>query len=205
MGSDYLMPRNIWAIMATLIMISAASAAGESINESSNLANTLTDIGITVPYVTAGTLALLGNERQKRAGRQTLDALLATSVVTQVLKDITDASRPSDPEADDGFPSGHASINFAFARAISAEYEEWEEEAYLWATAVSWSRLRRNEHTFGQVVAGAALGWWVADRSVASDGGIFGGLIAKQGLAFAANQQSGSTAELNLELWQVTW
>jgi len=136
----------------------------------SSLANTLTGIGITVPYVTAGTLALWGNQRQERAGRQTLDALLATSLVTQALKEATDASRPSDPAADDGFPSGHASINFAFARAISAEYEEWEEEAYLWATVVSWSRLHRKEHTFGQVAAGAALGWWLADRSVAGKG-----------------------------------
>jgi len=206
LGSDYLMLRNIWAIMATLIMISAAPAAGESINESSSLANTLTDVGITVPYVTAGTLALLGNERQKRAGRQTLDALLATSVVTQALKDITDASRPSDPEADDGFPSGHASINFAFARAIPAEYEQYQELAYLWATAVSWSRLRRNEHTFGQVAAGAALGWYIADRSIASKSGIFSRLFTTEHLTSPVNHlRCDSPADLKLPLWQVVW
>ena len=83
---------------------------------------------------------------------------------------MTNASRPYDSAADNGFPSGHASASFAFARVISAEYEQWEEEAYLGAAAVAYSRLQRNAHTLGQVAAGAVLGWYIADRSLASDG-----------------------------------
>jgi len=188
-----LVPRNITtmtAVVTTVIMIWTAPTAAGSANDSSSLANTLTSIGCIVPAATAG---------------QMLDAMLATSLATYGLKQMTGAPRPSDPEANDGFPSGHASFNFAFARAISAEYKDWGKAAYLWATAVSWSRLRRNNHSFGQVAAGAVLGWYIADRSVGSNGGIFGGLIAQRRPTPAANQPQCPTTDLNLELWQAMW
>jgi len=193
------------AVVTTVIMIWTAPTAAGAPNDSSSLANTLSSIGCIVPAATAGAMSLADNERQERAGRQMLDAMLATSLVTYGLKQMTGAPRPSDPEANDGFPSGHTSFNYAFARAISAEYEEWRNAAYLWATAVGWSRLRRNNHTFGQVAAGAVLGWYIADRSVGSKGGIFGGLIAQRHLTPAVNQPQCPTTDLKLELWQATW
>jgi len=196
---------NIAIVTIAMIIIWTAPTAAGAPNESSSLANTLTRIGCIVPAATAGAMSLVGNRRQERAGRQMLDAMLATSLATYGLKEMIGTSRPSDREANDGFPSGHASFNFAFARAISAEYEEWGKATYLWATAVAWSRLRRNNHSFGQVAAGAVLGWYIADRSVGSNGGIFGGLIAEQHPTPAANQSQCPTTDLKLELWQRMW
>jgi len=58
------MSRSIVAALAAVIMICTAPiCTGEPVDRSSDLANTLTDIGNTVPSVAAGTMTLLGNQR----------------------------------------------------------------------------------------------------------------------------------------------
>lgn len=172
---------------------------------SSSLANTLTHIGLSVVEGTTAYLAIGGNQRQKQVGRQAADALIVTAAATGLLKEITNQSRPNDPQAQEGFPSGHASLTFAFARCISDEYKDWGKLAYLWAAGVSWSRVRREDHSVAQVMAGAALGWWVADRSLGSHGGLLNGLIVKQvPLAFSSQPTEGRSVA-SLRLWQTSW
>ncbi len=165
-------------VVVGILPLVTEQARGEN-DLTEDLALTLTSIGCIVPPVTAGTLTLTGNEQQRETGHRTLSALLAITLLTKGLKEMIDSPRPGNPNSHDGFPSGHASISFAFARVITAEHNQWELPAYLWATGVSWSRLERNQHTFGQVAAGAALGWCIADWSIASNGGILGRLFAK--------------------------
>jgi membrane-associated phospholipid phosphatase len=132
-----------------------------------------------MPVPLGATLALtfLGNDKQGRAGRQAADAILVTGAATELLKRMTRADRPDNPYAHDGFPSGHASLNFAFARAVASQYHGWGNWAYLFAAGVTWSRVRREDHSWAQALAGAGLGWYVADRSVHSRGGLLHGLI----------------------------
>ncbi len=174
---------------------------------SSDVANTLTHIGISVPVLTTTSLVVFGNDEQEQVGRQAGDALLATGAATLLVKEITNQSRPDDPNAEDGFPSGHASMNFAFARCVAQEYEDWGNLAYLWAAGVSWSRVRRDDHSVAQVIAGAALGWWVADRSIHSDGGLLTGLIVKE-TPMALSSRPIATEKLStarLNVWQASW
>lgn len=118
------------------------------------------------PLAAAGTAALLlANERpQRRTGESAAWALGLTAAATQALKLTIDSPRPDHPEQDDGFPSGHTAISFAFARCVAEESDEWGAAAYAWAAGVAWSRVRQGDHDVPQVLAGAALGWWIADQ-----------------------------------------
>lgn len=187
------------------LVVSTVAQAQPGIDRSSDLANTLTDIGISAPVATSAALTYLGNEHQERAGRQAGDALLVTSLATQGLKRLFRRPRPSDPSAQDGFPSGHASISFAFARAISEHYDDWGKVAYLFAGGVAWSRVRRDEHSVKQVLAGAALGWYIADRSISSRGGLLDGLVVNESPpAFAASYSEKMRAPV-WQLWRADW
>lgn len=118
------------------------------------------------PLAAAGTAALLlANERpQRRAGESAAWALGLTAAATRALKLTIDSPRPDHPEQDDGFPSGHTAISFAFARCVAEESDEWGAAAYAWAAGVAWSRVRQGDHDVPQVLGGALLGWWIADQ-----------------------------------------
>jgi membrane-associated phospholipid phosphatase len=62
------------------------------------------------------------------------------------------------------FPSGHTTVAFAAAAALTREcHARWVKwVAYPAAALVAWSRLRDNRHWASDVVAGAALGYGAA-------------------------------------------
>lgn len=127
-------------------------------------------MGNTLPLgITAG---LLASERDssRRAGHVARDSIIATTAATHLLKAVIDSSRPADPTKLDGFPSGHTSMSIAFARAIAGEHATWGAAAYLWAGGVAWSRVHRGDHTTEQVIAGALLGWFIANSTASSSG-----------------------------------
>ena len=159
-----------------------------------------------VPLAATAGLIVLGKERQQRAGRQAADAILVTGLATELLKRFTREDRPDDPEARDGFPSGHASLNFAFARALSSEYRDWGKWAYLFAAGVTWSRVRREDHSWAQALAGAGLGWYVADRSVGSRGGLLNGwIVRKQAAEGFTGAPVAAPGGAGVELWRGSW
>ncbi len=104
-------------------------------------------------------------------------SVLAAGAACGVLKVATGRSRPDDTPGDhdmfdpfsgnDAFPSGHTTIAFSFASALSAEtrspWVPWI--AYPAAAAVGWARIVQDRHWLSDVVAGAALGTW-AGREV---------------------------------------
>ena len=194
-------------IVALVALLVFTGGAGAEINRdlSSDLANSLTHTGSSLPAALAGGMMFLGNERQERAGRQAADALVVTGMATQLLKNMFPRGRPCEPGALDGFPSGHASTTFAFARAISEEYDDWGKVAYLWAGGVSWSRVRRDDHTTGQVLVGAALGWYLADQSIRSRAGLCGGLIVRETPGYLGQETATGTADPVVPVWSTTW
>jgi membrane-associated phospholipid phosphatase len=97
----------------------------------------------------------------------------ATSVV---VKAATGRARPSDAPGDPNdfepfhgdasFPSGHTTVAFAFASALSEETQsKWVPwVAYPAAAAVGWARIVQDQHWLSDVVAGAALGYWTGHQ-----------------------------------------
>lgn len=78
--------------------------------------------------------------------------------------------QPYETEVSPSFPSGHAAFSFFSATSLSLCYPKWYVIApsYLWAAAVSYSRLDLGVHYPSDVVAGAIIGAgsaWVAYKA----------------------------------------
>ncbi len=132
-------------------------------------ANVLYDYGSTAAAVVGALMLTSDQPWQRRAGTRARDAVAVTSLITTLLKATVRDPRPNRPQVQNGFPSGHTSLTFAVARSIAEEDSGWGLAAYTWATAVGWSCIRRGEHSELQVVAGALIGWYVADALAGDD------------------------------------
>ncbi len=128
------------------------------------VADFLSARGTQIPAVVTGALLISDDPRSHRMGELAAWSVAYTTVATHLLKATIDSPRPNHPEVRNGFPSGHTSMTVAFARSVAEESDGWGAVAYAWAAGVAWSRLRREDHDVAQVLAGAALGWWIADQ-----------------------------------------
>jgi membrane-associated phospholipid phosphatase len=112
-----------------------------------------------------------GSSGTLRAG----DALVTTWLATGAIKALGIEKRPANgPGAgkSDSFPSGHASTAFAVA---TVEAELHPDEAPYWygaASLVAISRIKLHRHHIQDVLAGAALGYGIAQLEMGSDDGI---------------------------------
>jgi hypothetical protein len=96
-----------------------------------------------------------------------LAAIGVTSGVTDLLKDITDRSRP-DKSSDRSFPSSHASGAFSYMTLANRNIDSIDMPRalkptlkvgnYLLASGVAWARVEGQRHYPSDVLAGAALG-----------------------------------------------
>ena len=103
---------------------------------------------------------------------RTADSLVSATLLAEGLKHVVHSDRPDDPNADDGFPSTHATAAFAVA-AMQAHYHP--REALLWyggATLISAARVDLRRHRTRDVAAGAAIGYFTAQLELHSPRGI---------------------------------
>ncbi|HEV7364287.1 MAG TPA: phosphatase PAP2 family protein [Gemmatimonadales bacterium] len=141
---------------------------------SDDLASTLRHFGQPEVYGTV-TLGLVGagllthNDELTRAGGRLAASLFLAGGTTGVAKYVFGRSRPSettdahqfDPfSGNDAFPSGHTTVAFALATALSDDIHRiWASIGlYTLATGVGWSRLNDNKHWLSDVAAGAVVG-----------------------------------------------
>lgn len=95
-----------------------------------------------------------------------VSSVIASKVVTPLLKSAVGRNRPNESEGafefDGGssFPSNHATQAFAVASVIAGHYESrWvDAAAYGLASLVGVARVYDDDHWFSDVVAGAAIG-----------------------------------------------
>jgi membrane-associated phospholipid phosphatase len=142
------------AICLLPLLVLSAAAAGHS--DGSHLTEAV-DQALVAATFGMPVVRLLGDSPAKReTGRRMADATIINAIVTQTLKQLVDSPRPHGGHQ--GFPSGHTSAAFATAVSLTAR----EPEALWWALPLAatagWARVDLEQHTWGQVLAGAALG-----------------------------------------------
>ena len=199
-------PRALWLVVAAAMSCAAWGSAGHEAAEALS--------EMTIPAAAATPLFLIwfGGPEDDARGRRIGDAVAAGALASGLMQQLIDEDRPCDPNATDGFPSGHTATAFALATAVADQYPRWKWPAFAWAAAVGWSRHRVRYHYWHQVLAGAFVGWGMARLSLSARRGLFGGVIVREtGACELVDQPPGwgglSTGgpEVFVTVWQVRW
>ena len=113
-----------------------------------------------------------GSEPVRRVGKELLQSLLYSGIVTTTLKTILGRSRPEmnngafsyDPfkfeESNYSLPSGHTTIAFAVSSVLAAEIDNTYASIglYTLASLTGFSRMYNDKHWLSDVFLGAAIG-----------------------------------------------
>ncbi len=149
------------ALFAVDHRISDAAKNDTALRSPSNM---ISNVGLYAPWAIPGGMMLLGavhnNPHTMEAGRLGIEAEVDTEVVVQVLKFISQRTRPNGADSQ-SFPSGHAASAFALAAVMSREYPDKplvKFGSYGFATAVSLARVGGLNHFPSDVVVGAVIG-----------------------------------------------
>jgi membrane-associated phospholipid phosphatase len=157
-------------ILAITLALPSAAFAGETERD---FAQQVSDEG-TVVFLVAGIgLPLLEeSEAGEQQAYRTLDALIATTIATEGLQRIIQTERPDGSGEEDSFPSLHSSAAFSVA---TLQAERHPDEAWLWysgAALIATSRLPLKRHRVSEVLAGAALGFGIAQWELSAPQGL---------------------------------
>jgi membrane-associated phospholipid phosphatase len=141
---------------------------------SDNIAKAITPLGGGRALQVSAAALLAGlathNPELRETGRDAIEAsILASGVVTPVIKRIAGRSRPNADQGaydfhpfggNESFPSGHATNAFAVASVFAAHAKGWvvPAVAYTLASGVAASRVNDNVHYTSDVIVGAAIG-----------------------------------------------
>jgi len=133
------------------------------------ISNTTTVIAVSTPLV-MGVVALVDkNDDLLKNALYVGVSLGVDGILTYSMKEIIRRPRPYttypdikafDSETSLSFPSGHTSLAFTTATALSLKYPKWYVIApsYFWACSVGYSRMNLGMHYPTDVLAGAIIG-----------------------------------------------
>jgi membrane-associated phospholipid phosphatase len=113
-----------------------------------------------------------GDGSLRVAGLTALEANLMTGWLVTLGQHVAGRRRPGRPHESDwrrggsSFPSSHAAHAFAWAGVLYEALPRWRARWLLptLAGTVALSRVADRQHFAGDVLAGAALGWWIGSR-----------------------------------------
>ena len=105
-----------------------------------------------------GAFLLFDNQHHSGEARDALAGIALTGLVTVVVKRGVNEQRPNGGGG--SFPSGHASLAFSMATALSEYHPKYRWLAYGTAAAISAARVEVDAHYWHDVVAGGALGYF---------------------------------------------
>ena len=194
------------ALMALAVCPVLAEDKEAEESEAPSPAAEFSELSVPLMGVTLGTMLLTGDQEDADAVRYCADAMVSAELAAELVKRVARRPRPCDPAAEDGFPSAHTTVAFAFAESLGDCHHDARPALYAFAATAAWARVEEGKHTWEQVLAGAALGLWIADRSRQMDGGLPHGAIAPRShsrqAAFAPSPVSSGQG---YTLWQTKW
>ena len=136
-------------------------------NYSIFISNTTTAVAASTPLV-MGVVALIEKDDDLLKNALYVGVSLGVDgVLTYGLKRVIGRPRPFESGiiryenvTSNSFPSGHTSLAFATATALTLKYPKWYVIApsYFWACSVGYSRMNLGVHYPSDVLAGAVLG-----------------------------------------------
>jgi membrane-associated phospholipid phosphatase len=133
------------------------------------LSNTTTEVCIALPLSMLTYSFIKKDSLNFRKSAVICATVFTSAAVTYVLKHAINRTRPFvtytslDPAisvSSASFPSGHTSNSFALATSLSLAYPKWYVIApsYLWASAVTYSRLHLGVHYSSDILGGIIIG-----------------------------------------------
>lgn len=133
------------------------------------ITNSVSPVSIATPIIVYSVGLIKGDKDLKEKGIFIGETFLVSSFITTALKYIVKRDRPfkTYPEIEKltlggsySFPSGHTSDAFATATSLSITFPKWYviAPAFLWASAVGYSRMDLGVHYPSDVLAGALIG-----------------------------------------------
>ena len=151
----------------------ARSVQNRASAATNRMSGIVTPFGSWAAWATSGALVVSGialrEGRVTTMGREAIEACLIASLMTDVLKPVAGRERPFQSanetvfhpfSSHDSFPSGHATVAFAFASVVSARSSGWVIPAasYTLASLVAYSRVNDRRHFPSDVLAGGLIG-----------------------------------------------
>jgi undecaprenyl-diphosphatase len=176
------MVKNLAIILSALFIASCSQETGADILREINLnrnryfdgffilvSATTFYIAYLVPVFMIAYSLITGRTSLRRTSIAAFLAVLASSIVVNILKYLIDRPRPfvTYPELEKlsaggspSFPSGHTADAFALATILSLFFPRWPVVimAYAWALTVGYTRMSLGVHFPGDVLAGAGIG-----------------------------------------------
>ena len=132
----------------------------------------VSDEGTIIYLGTSAVLPLiLDGKNGKNHSLRVVDSLGTSFLICEGLKSVTDVKRP-DSDARDSFPSCHATLAFAAAAMQSKYHPKYALLWYAGASAIAYSRVNLNRHRWTEVLAGAAIGYGVAELELGQKRGL---------------------------------
>ena len=160
-------------LLATLCLVAALCLPAFAGDAEREAAGYLSDEGVVVFLFAGIGLPLLeGGADGEQQGYRALDALIATAIASEALKRAVAEERPDGSGEKDSFPSLHSAAAFSVA-AVQAERHP--DEAWLWysgASLIAASRVPLKRHRVRDVLAGALLGYGIAQWELSEPNGL---------------------------------
>ncbi|MDR2841356.1 MAG: phosphatase PAP2 family protein [Paludibacter sp.] len=133
------------------------------------ISETTDAVGIAIPVIMSSVALLDHDDQLLKDGIYMAATLAVNGLLTQSFKFVVNRQRPSVTYSDIdayknytqySFPSGHTSMAFSTATALTLKYPKWyvAVPSYAWACSVGYSRMNLGVHYPSDVLAGAALG-----------------------------------------------
>jgi undecaprenyl-diphosphatase len=121
-------------------------------------------------------IAVLGGPAGVETARLALLAAAPTNLVVEVVKRLTDRTRPDGDHkpSNASFPSSHAANAFALAAVFALRRPSVQPWVWILAAVIAFSRIYLNRHFLSDVVVGAAIGIaaaWAVGRLTGSKSG----------------------------------